>query len=199
MSVLMAMSPSRERRWWRAYLFSSGNRSITHRTIWTLSGLGITVICGRVLVWGGWESEKMENEERNGWRKRCRWRKRSERGRVREGEREWERERERERESERGRGTKEWCCYPLSRNASKRTSVASGDVQPHKGERKRRKRARERERLTVLDGGEELREPDSQQRLRQLSEELLHEICNIIDWVALEITVLWEWERRERR
>ena len=29
---------------------------------------GLLVICGSVWVWGGWESEKMENEERNGWK-----------------------------------------------------------------------------------------------------------------------------------
>ena len=46
---------------------------------------------------------------------------------------------------------------------------------------KKEKKRRGRERLTVLDGGEELRKPDSQQRLRQLSEELLHEICNVVD------------------
>ena len=70
MSVLMAMSPNRERRWWRAYLFSSGNRSITHRTIWTLSGLGITgdmwecVGVGRVGEWedGEWREEWVERE-----------------------------------------------------------------------------------------------------------------------------------------
>ena len=34
---------------------------------------GLLVICGSVWVWGGWESEKRENEERNGW-KCVRWR-----------------------------------------------------------------------------------------------------------------------------
>ena len=29
---------------------------------------GLLVICGSVWVWGGWESEKRENEERNGWK-----------------------------------------------------------------------------------------------------------------------------------